>query len=237
MFRSRGSQRLPQSQPQSSWTWENFCREEARQAATTFIDKVRRFKSWNVQARGVHDSVFTNEFSAAFLEESSELMASGRTNGGSTFTTSLPASVHGGLNTRPDSNRREPTDNHTSTAAASGPKSWWNGLLKWTKVRRGRDRSSSGSSVSSSNSNRVSNSLGSSTRHRRRNVRVIKETSNVQLLNLNEQEDQDVMRWNLCRLVLGEQQDNYQLEIYSPPKVRCVCMWCACVCMWCWYEW
>lgn len=214
MLRSRGSQtqRQPQSRPQNSWTWESFCREEARETASAFIEKVRRFKSWNAQAREVHDTVFTNEFSAAFLEESSVLMASGERNGGSTFTASLPASVHGGLNTGDGSNQRE-TKNHTS----SGPKSWWSGLLKWSKSRRARDRSSSGSSASSSNSNRLT--VGGSTRHRRRNIRVVKETGTVQLLNLNEQENQDVMSWNLCRLVLVVQQDNYQLEIYTPPKV------------------
>ena len=219
MLRSRGSRSLPQPQPQGSWTtWETFCREEARETASTFIEKVRRFKSWNAQAREVHDSVFTNEFSAAFLEESSVLMAaSGQRNGGSSFAASLPANVHGGLNTGPGSNHRDPSRSHTS----GGPKSWWSGLLKWTKSRRARDRSSSGSSVSSatSSSNRISTTLGSSGRHRRRNIRVIKETNGVQLLNLNEQESEDTLQWSLCRLVLVEQQENYQIEIFSPPKV------------------
>jgi len=212
---------VPQSQPQGSWTtWETFCREEARETASAFLEKVRRFKSWNAQAREVHDSVFTNEFSAAFLEESSVLMAaSGQRNGGSNFAASLPANVHGGLNTGPSSNHRDASRSHTS----GGRKSWWSGLLKWTKSRRSRDRSSSGSSVSSANSsNRVSSTLGSSSRHKRRNIRAVKETNSVQLLNLSEQESEDSLRWSLCRLVLVEQQDNYQIEIFSPPKVgRC----------------
>ena len=51
-------------------TWERFCREQARESATKFFDKVRRFKERNPSTSDIHDSVFANEFSAAFLEES-----------------------------------------------------------------------------------------------------------------------------------------------------------------------
>lgn len=50
----------------------------------------------------------------------------------------------------------------------------------------------------------------------------MKETPLVQLLNLSESEDG--MEWNPCKLMLVEQQENYQIEIYCPPKVS-VCVY------------
>lgn len=228
MLQEDGGRQRPQTQPQhNQWTWERFCREEAREAASAFLERVRRFKSRHASAKDVHDSTFTNEFSAAFLEESSLLMANQgetvvpSTNGGATFTTSLPPEIHsrvgnGQVNHR-DTSRRRP--------AKSG-KSWWNGLFKWSsKARRSRERRSSGSSTNSgsalSNStNRIQSTGSTKQKKKRRGIRVVKETPLVQLLNLSESEDG--MEWSPCKLMLVEQQENYQIEIYCPPKVSIV---------------
>lgn len=223
----------PQTQPQQNQTWESFCREEAREAACAFLEKVRRFKTRHVPARGVHDSTFTNEFSAAFLEESSLLMASdetrstaataaaaaagsgggsgsGASNGPSAFTASLPADVHS--RTRPravESNSRRP----------KSKSSWWNGLFKWStksKNSNSADRQSNGSRTSSSSSLARPQATAAS-RPRGRDVTYVKDTPTAQYMNLSE--TQDLILWSPCRLVLVEERSNYQVEIYSPPKV------------------
>ena len=221
-----GRDQGPQAQPQANqpWTWESFCREEAREAASTFLERVRRFKARHSAARDVHDSTFTNEFSAAFLEESSILMAregdpttTSTVTNGATFTTSLPASIHSrvvgnGQGRELEGNRRQ-ANNVRST---SGKSSWWSGLFKWSsKSKRSRERQSSENS-SSSNSPVIS-SRGS-TRQKKRGIKIVKETATVQLLNLSD-EDGEGMNWSSCRLMLVEQQENYQIEIYCPPRV------------------
>ena len=221
MLRSRESTRQPQAQPRNQWSWERFCREEAKESASAFLERVRRFKSRHVTARDVHDSTFTNEFSAAFLEESSLLMASGgdgellsallATNE-NTLTTSLPAGSHAN---RDSANRKDTNNNRTM-----GGKSWWSGLLEWSKSKRAKEMPSNSSNVSCTNSSRLN--AGVCNRQRKRNIRILKETASVQLLDLNEQEDKDEMSWSHCKLVLVDQQDHYQIEIYSPPKVSFV---------------
>lgn len=221
-----GGRERPQSQSgqpqQNQWTWERFCREEARETASAFLERVRRFKSRHASTRDVHDSTFTNEFSAAFLEESSILMA----NAGETilpttnvFSTSLPAGTLHSVG-------REETRRATKP---SGKASWWNGLFKWSgRSKRSGERHSSGSSTSSSSQSVPSRTpggnsrmhSGGSTKQKKRGIRVVKETALVQLLNLSECEEGDA-NWSPCRLLLVQQQDNYQIEIYSPPKVSC----------------
>lgn len=220
--RGRGGRQRPQSQPQpNQWTWERFCREEAREAASAFLERVRRFKSRHATARDVHDSTFTNEFSAAFLEESSILMANGgetipTTNGGATFTTSLPSDIHSRVGNNHVSNR-ESNRRRTTKNSSPSKSSWWNGLFKWSKSKRSSsERHSSGSSSSTSGSTSRIQSVGS-TKQKKRDIRVVKETLLVQLLNLSESEDG--MEWSPCKLMLVEQQENYQIEIYCPPKV------------------
>lgn len=216
--RGPGGRQGPQSQPQhNQWTWERFCREEAREAASAFLERVRRFKGRHATARDVHDSTFTNEFSAAFLEESSILMASeGETilpTTNNSFTTSLPSDIHTRVRSRDTGRRR------TTKQGSPSKSSWWNGLFKWSKSKRTpreeRDSGASGASGGGSN-NRIQSS-GSTKQKRKRGIRVVKETPLVQLLNLSESEDG--VDWSLCRLMLVEQQDNYQIEIYCPPKV------------------
>lgn len=217
MHQERGGRQRPQAQPQQPQrTWERFCREEAREAASAFLERVRRFKSRHASFRDVHDSTFTNEFSAAFLEESSVLMASeGETvlpTTTGTFTTSLPADVNNRVGHGRDTNRRK------ATKFSSG-KSWWSGLFKWKS--KSRERHSSGSSTSSNIGSSGPSRLHAmgSTKQKKRGIRVVKETALVQLLNLSECDDKDEMNWSSCKLMLVEQQDNYQLEIYSPPRV------------------
>ena len=201
------------SQPQQSQrTWEHFCREEAREAASAFLERVRRFKSRHTTARDVHDSTFTNEFSAAFLEESTLLMASGGTLSPTNPTGSLPGELHGRVGRSRETARQRGDSKKTS---------WWSGLFKLSKSKRSKERHSSESSTSSVNSassNRLQH--GGSTRQKRKGIRVVKETVLVQLLNLSEC-DIDEASWSTCKLMLVEQQGNYQIEIYCPPKVSC----------------
>ncbi len=215
MLQERGGSR-PQAQPHQPQlrTWERFCREEAREAASAFLERVRRFKSRHASARDVHDSTFTNEFSAAFLEESSVIMASeGETvlpTTSGAFTTSLPADI----------NNRIGTSRQKGSKSSSG-KSWWSGLFKWKS--KSRERHSSGSSTSSTTGGSGPTqltSMGSTKQKKRRSIRVVKETAVVQLLNLSSEcEDGDDMNWSSCKLMLVVQQENYQLEIYTPPRV------------------
>lgn len=231
MQQGRGSRERPQAQPRTSqWTWESFCREEAREAASAFLERVRRFKSRHASAVDVHDSTFTNEFSAAFLEESSILMASeGETvlpttlTTGATLTTSLPANICSqvGNGRELDGSRRSGNRNTSSVKS-----SWWSGMFKWSsKSKRSRERHSNENSTST-DTQAVPNRLhGGSTKQKKkeRSIRIIKETAIVQLLNLSEgDEDRDGMNWSPCRLMLVQQQENYQIEIYSPPRVSVV---------------
>jgi hypothetical protein len=219
----RGRER-PQAQPQANQrTWEIFCREEAREAASAFLERVRRFKARHAAAIDVHDSTFTNEFSAAFLEESSILMASGgetvlptTLSNGATFTRSLPS------DNRSRVNGREPEGNRQSEgrSMSSGKSSWWSGLFKWpSKSKRSRERHSRESSSSSNSLAVPSRPHGGSAKQKKRGIRVVKETAVVQLLNLSEGDDGDGLNWSPCKLMLVQQQENYQIEIYSPPKV------------------
>lgn len=225
MLQERGrSHTQPQ---QNQWTWERFCREEAREAASAFLERVRRFKSRHATARDVHDSTFTNEFSAAFLEESSVLMASAGETILPTTTSGTPSlaadvqnnNVVGG--SEPD--RRLTTKQNNSNSR----KSWWNGLFKWSKSKRSGESQGSPTSGSSTSSNsgqsQKHRAAGSTKVKKKRGIKVVKETASVQLLNLSECEDKDEMNWSPCRLTLVEQQDNYQIEIYSPPRVSGVC--------------
>lgn len=222
---SRSSQMPPQTQPHQPQqrTWERFCREEAREAASAFLERVRRFKSRHASARDVHDSTFTNEFSAAFLEESSVLMASeGETilpTTSAPFTTSLPADVSRGVGNARGRDTSRGTSRRKASKTGSGKSSWWSNLFKWKS--KSRERSSSGSSTSSTAGAPGPSRLhGSTKQKKRRGIRVVKETAVVQLLNLsNESEGTEDANWNACKLTLVEQQENYQLEIYSPPRV------------------
>lgn len=227
MLQGRGGRERPQAPPLANqWTWERFCREEAREAASAFLDRVMRFKARHAAAMDVHDSTFTNEFSAAFLEESSILMASvgdtilptTTTASGATFTTSLPADIRsrvGSNNSGPVGGSGEENSRH------KGKSSWWSGLFKWSnKSKRSRAKGSRHSSGSSTSSNAQSvPSRMHSTKQKKRGIRVVKETATVQLLNLSECDDRDGMNWSPCRLTLVQQQENYQVEIYTPPRV------------------
>lgn len=110
-------------------TWERFCREQARESATKFFDKVRRFKERNPSTSDIHDSVFANEFSAAFLEESVTVFRSsgvmnGVSNGVShTMTMSRQGQRKGG-----------------SPHTKSGGRAWWN-IFKWAKFSRAESAS------------------------------------------------------------------------------------------------
>ncbi len=225
-------------------SWEHFCREEARQAACSFLERVKRFKSRNASARDVHDSTFTNEFSAAFLEESSMLMASGdtqlqasslalscgavRMNGqpqsrGSPFSRSASTRVGHGAGRAGGGAGREfvRQESKASVKSSSGKKAWWSNIFKWSKSKRDRRNngrpglSSSGEYLSPSSSR--SNS-GSNNQQGRRRVIL---DGQVQLLDLNETEGP--LQWTQCKLVLAEAQGHHQVEIFMPPKVS-VCV-------------
>lgn len=189
-------------------SWESFCREEAKQWASAFLDRVRRFKLRNALARNVHDSTFTNEFSAAFLEESSILMANDNANDmvytndrPGHFTTSLPSTQ--ALSTR--ANRQESSTPRKTTSKA---RSWLSHLFKWPKSQRARRTSAA--SV-------TSNTPGQG-RTTRANTNVLKEGT-VQMLNMNADDSSSSSAWQQCNLMLLEDRGNHQLKVYCPPKV------------------
>ena len=186
-------------------SWESFCREEAKQWASAFLDGVRRFKIKNALARDVHDSTFTNEFSAAFLEESSILMASGNGIAHSNdhsrhFTTSLPS-------TQARSTRIDHQESSTPRKTTSKARSWLSHLFKWPKSQR--TRGTSAASVSS-NTGQV--------RATNTNTKVLKEGM-VQMLNMNADDSSSSSAWQQCNLMLLEDRGNHQLKVYCPPKV------------------
>ena len=224
MLRSANARELEDSNATGVDSWEHFCREEARQAACSFLERVKRFKSRNASARDVHDSTFTNEFSAAFLEESSVLMASGDTqlqacavtmNGQSQshgFSFNRSASTRAGRGSR--TYVRE--ESKASVKSSSGKKAWWSNIFKWSKSKRDR-RNNGGAGLSSSGeylSPSSSRSNSSSNQQCRRRVIL---DGQVQLLDLNETEGP--LQWTQCKLVLAEAQGHHQVEMFMPPKV------------------
>lgn len=209
-------------------SWEHFCREEARQAACSFLERVKRFKSRNAAARDVHDSTFTNEFSAAFLEESSVLMASGDTqlqacavsmNGQSQSHGFSRSILNRSASTRAGGSSRTfvREESKASVKSSSGKKGWWSNIFKWSKSKRDR-RNNSGSSGLSSSGEYLSpsSSRSNSSSHQQGRRRVILD-GQLQLLDLNETEGP--LQWTPCKLVLAEAQGHHQVEIFMPPKV------------------
>lgn len=195
----------------SSSAWETFCRDEARQWASAFLDRVRSFKLRNTIASGVHDSTFTNEFSAAFLEESSLLLhstANGMLSNGESrgISTSLPTA-------HAESVEPSPPPEVTSPRK-SNKKSWFSHLFKWSRSQRNRSRPS-GASISRQN-------------RTRRNTNVFKDEL-VRMLNLNA--DESTSAWQPCRLALLEDNGNPQLEIYCPAKVSCFLIYAIVFCV------
>lgn len=172
-------------------TWEQFCREQARESATRFFDKVRRFKERNPSTSDIHDSVFANEFSAAFLEESVTMFrSSGMMNG---------LSVSNGVSrtmTMSRQGQRKGGSPHTK----SGGRAWWN-IFKWTKFSRAESAS------------KKSPVAGAADTHG-----VVLLEGVVDLLNMKD--SMQTLVWQQCRLVLLQQQGHHQLEVFYPPKVR-----------------
>ncbi len=180
-------------------SWETFCREEAKQWASAFLERVRSFKLGNSVTTGVHDSAFTNEFSAAFLEETSILLSVGnrmQSNGEATgLATSLPTASTQSINSSPD----------VSSSRKSSKKSWFSHLFKWSKSQR---------------TQRTRRSNTASVRFRRTTNAINDDL--VRMLNMNAEDSMSA--WQSCRLVLLEENGNHQLEVYSPPKVSvCLC--------------
>lgn len=192
-------------------SWERFCREEARQAASSFLERVKRFKSRNVAARDVHDSTFTNEFSAAFLEESSVIMASGDAQLGCAINGQAQSNAYYRPNdsTRSDTFARiesKTSIKSSSSSSSGGKKAWWSHIFKWPKSKR-RNQNSRGLISSGEYGSRPS---GNTQR------RVILD-GQLQLLDLSE--TVGPLLWTPCKLVLAEVQSNFQVEIFIPPKV------------------
>ena len=259
MLRSANARELEDSNAAGVDSWEHFCREEARQAACSFLERVKRFKSRNASARDVHDSTFTNEFSAAFLEESSVLMASGdahfqpscgavRMNGQLSqshagFPINRSASTRAGVGGRSRTIVRDESKTSVKSSSSGGKKAWWSNIFKWSKSKRDRRSNNGGGAGLSSSGEYLSpnSSRSNSSSHQQWRRRVILD-GQVQLLDLNETEGP--LQWTQCKLVLAEAQGHHQVEIFMPPKVReaserasvsvrervCVCV-CVCECM------
>ena len=174
--------------------WERFCREQARESATKFFDKVRRFKERNPSTSDIHDSQFANEFSAAFLEESLTVSRSiGMMNGlGGSYSSNGVSHTM----TMSRQGQRKGGSAHTK----SGGRAWWN-IFKWTKFSRAESAS------------KKSPVAGAADTHG-----VVLLEGVVDLLNMND--SMQTLVWQQCRLVLLQQQGHHQLEVFYPPKVR-----------------
>ena len=188
--------------------WERFCRDQARESAEKFFDKVRRFKERNPSTSDIHDSVFANEFSAAFLEESLFMSSgSGIVNGLGVNSSS------GGSNTMTMSRQGVVDQRKGGPQSKGGGRSWWN-IFKWSKFSKtesGNRKTSTASTVT----------VGA----------VVVLEGLVNLLNLND--SVQTLTWQHCRLVLLQEQGNHQLEVFCPPKVRRRLSMCAAWCAKC----
>ena len=103
--------------------WEQFCREEAKHAASRFVERIRSYKVSDPSVRGVHESFFASEFSASFMEEvlalsREETVATKRGAGRFSRSRKTSATHTGG--------HRE------KGGGGGGGKSWWN-IFRWGK--------------------------------------------------------------------------------------------------------
>lgn len=177
--------------------WERFCREQARESAKKFFDKVRRFKERNPSTSDIHDSVFANEFSAAFLEESLTMSSgSGIVNGLGVNSSS------GGSNSMTMTRQGVVDQRKGGPQSKGGGRSWWN-IFKWSKFSK-----TEGGNRKTSTASTVTVDGGA----------VVVLEGVVNLLNLND--CVQTLTWQQCRLVLLQELGNHQLEVFCPPKVR-----------------
>ena len=70
------------NKPESSASWEQFCKDEARRAAHIFLEKVRRLQTEDRSSMEVPETVFATKFSAHFMDEVLDLTGGGVPNGG-----------------------------------------------------------------------------------------------------------------------------------------------------------
>lgn len=99
-----------------SASWERFCRDEAREAATRFVERTRKYKLRDPAARSVHESLFANEFSACFVDEVLAQSREEHSTGTSRF------------------GRRRKVS--SGSGGGGGGRSWWN-IFKRSKTTRG----------------------------------------------------------------------------------------------------
>ena len=160
-------------------SWERFCKDEARDAAGRFVERMRGYKQRDPAARGVHESFFASEFSARFIDE--------------VLAQSREESKRGGTSRK---------GRKISGGSVGGGRSWWN-IFRWGRSSRASGASGGarrgGSEEATSAGAAVLDGL-------------------VSLLNMNDPSQE--LLWQQCRLLLTSERGNYQLEVFSPPKVR-----------------
>ena len=88
---------------------------------------------------------------------------------------------------------------HCYKPTRGGGKAWWN-IFKWSKLSKGEAGLSSSRKISASSAE---------------GRKVLEGV--VNLLDMND--PQQCLSWQQCKLVLHLVQGNYQLEVFSPPKV------------------
>ncbi len=210
MLGRRGRPREPPS------GWERFCRDQAREKLADFLEQARTYRSRDLTAAGIPDSHFASQFSAYLQDELAVRGTCGdHTNtvatGDDRSTTTMNGSAthghaqgprHGGYQYA----QARPTRASTTSTGASKGKSWWNIFKhKWSNKAGGRGRTSSATEAAAS---------------------VVLEGT-VHLLDMKDPSQE--LSWQPCKLVLVQEQGNYQLEVFCPPKVRRWFQPCSCV--------
>ena len=169
--------------------WGKFCRDEGRQAAWRFMEQVRRYQDRHPSSADVTEQELSTEFVSYFLEEVRDL--------------TTPTGSSG-------SNKKNERKVSTSSTKSGGKpaKSWWN-IFKWSKLSKsteGGSRKTLGAGLITAVPSQPDRS----------DVCIVQEGL-VSLLNMNDAVRP--MSWQHCRLMLVHEQENYQLEVFSPPKV------------------
>ena len=193
-----------------SSSWERFCRDEAREAATRFVERTRKYKLRDPTSRSVHESLFASEFSACFVDE---VLTQSREEHSTTATKEGGTSRFG---------KKKKVSSNSGTGGGGGGggggRSWWNIFRRAKTTRAAASGSPSGRGARRDPEERAAG----------RSLVVMEGTVNL----LNMADPSQELLWQQARLVLASDRGNYQLEVFCPPKVRtsrqCVCV-CVCI--------
>lgn len=181
-------------------SWERFCRDEAREAATRFVERTRKYKLREPAARSVHESLFASEFSACFVDEVLALSREEHS------TAAVTKEGRFGK-------RRKASSNSGTGGGGGGGRAWWNIFRRGKTTRAAASGAGRGARRSDAEERGRDSSRGFSSS----SSAVVMEGT-VNLLNMTDPSQE--LLWQQARLALASERGNYQLEVFCPPKVR-----------------